>query len=363
VEGQRQLYNAALEERIDCYRKTGRTITYIDQCAGLTVCRRELPEMAAMPLKLQRGTLKRLDRAFMGFFRRVKAGQKPGFPRFKGWGRFNTLEWAELKGITFDGKRIRSKVFGSIRVHMHRPMEGEIKAVRITRDGKGWYVCFACEVDAAEQVSFNPVRSIGIKVGFGDLATLSTGEKIPTARAAKRAAAELRQRQRALARCKRGSNRRRKVRARLVACHRKVRNVRRTHAHQVSRDLVDRFDLIAVEDLDIAGMQDARWLNRLIADAGMGLLVDLIGYKAERAGVRFEKVDPRNTSRDCSGCGAAVPKPLSERVHRCPECGVAMVRHENAARNILRKAVAGLGVHNVDQWVERAPGKLQPNGA
>ena len=334
LEAQRQLYNAALKERNDCYRKTGRSLTYVDQCAGLTICRRELPEMAAMPATMQRGTLRRLDHVFRSFFRRVKAGERPGRPRFKGRGRFNALEWTELRGITFDGKRIRSKAFGSIRVHMHRPMEGTIKAVRITRDGKGWYVCFACEVGAAEQVALDPARAIGIKVGFDDLATLSTGEKIPALRAAKRAAAELRRRQRALARCKRGSCRRRKVRARLAACHRKVRNARRTHAHQVSRGLVDRFSLIAIEDIDIAGMQDARWRNRLIADAGLGLLIGMIGYKAERAGVRFTRVDPKHALEDCS---------------------------ESAARNILREAVAGLGVQNADRWVARAPGKLKPN--
>lgn len=120
VEGQRLLYKAALEERIDCCRKTGKSPAHFDQTKALTECRRELSEMNGIPAQLQRGTLKRLDEACKQFYRRVKRGEKPSFPRFKGRGWFDTLEFAEFSGITFDGKHLRSKAFGSVRVDMHR---------------------------------------------------------------------------------------------------------------------------------------------------------------------------------------------------------------------------------------------------
>ncbi len=364
VESQRLLYNAALEERIDCYRKTGRSISLYEQFNSLTVCRADDPEMAALPVKLQRGTLRRLDLAYQAFFRRVKAGQKPGFPRFKGRNWYDTLEWSEFTGITFDGRRLRSKAFGSIRVHMHRPMEGEIKSARISRDGQGWHVCFSCRVETAEAVGAASDRRVGLSLGYGQhLVTISSGEKIPTPRAAKRAAQEIRRRQRHLARCKPDSRRRAKARSRVAAIHRKVRNKRRTCAHQISRQLVDRFDLIAVGDLDIDSMRSAGMHNRLIEDAGMGILLDMISYKAERAGKTMVRVDPKHTSQDCSGCGAHDPKPLSKRLYRCSDCGLKLDRRVNTARNVLRKAVAGLGELNVAGSGERAPGNIGPSPA
>lgn len=358
VEAQRHLYNAALLERIDCYAKTGRAITYVDQCKSLTACRQDDPDMAAMPAHLQRGTLHRLDRAFQSFFRRVKAGQSPGFPRFKGRGWYDTLEWREFLGVTFDGKHIRSKAFGSIRVHMHRPIEGEIKSVRITRDGAGWYACFVCELEVAPKRVVSD--AVGLDMGLSALATLSTGEKLPTLRAARKAKAELRRRQRHLARCKRGSRGRQKARARLAACHRKVRNVRRTYAHQQSAALIARYDLIAVEDLNVAGMMKGMHA-RSVADAGWSILIDMLTYKAERAGGHLIRVDARNTTQACSGCGALVRKKLSTRVHACLDCGLRLDRDHNAALNVLHKALGDDGVpgrRNVGQWPVRADGNL-----
>ena len=140
-EAQRQLYNAALEERIDFHRKTGKTHTYIDQCKALTQCRREMPEMGELPLKLQRWTLKRLDDAFQGFFRRLKARSgKAGFPRFRGKGRWDAFGFSEFIGIRFDGKRLRfAGMPGGLKVHLHRPLPNEAataagRCVRWSRD-------------------------------------------------------------------------------------------------------------------------------------------------------------------------------------------------------------------------------------
>ncbi|MYH57587.1 MAG: IS200/IS605 family element transposase accessory protein TnpB [Boseongicola sp. SB0675_bin_26] len=359
VDDQRLLYNAALEERIDCYRKTGKSLSYFDQCKSLTECRREVPEMREFPAHLQRGTLKRLDNAFKSFYRRVKArGAKAGFPRFKGHGWFDTLEFAEFSGVTFDGKHLRSRAFGSLRVHMHRPMQGDVKSCKIVRDGGNWHVCFQVEVEAPPR---KVVKSaVGLDVGLTRLATLSTGENIPSIKAAKRAEKELRRRQRHLARCRRGSSGRHKVREEVAACHRKVRNVRRTCAHQQSAALVANYDLIAVENLNVNGLARSRHAKG-VHDAGWSTFVAMLSYKAERAGGTLIRVDPKYTSQDCSSCGERVPKGLRERRHDCPSCGLSLDRDHNAAINILRKALGGVvipGERNVAGCGERARGNI-----
>ncbi|MEX2430933.1 MAG: transposase, partial [Dehalococcoidia bacterium] len=217
-EQQRQLYNAALQERLDYYAKTGKGRTYIDQCKALTEWRQVDADAATCPANIQRWTLKRLDDAYNAFFRRLKARNgKAGFPRFRGKGRWDSFGFAEFSGIRFDGKRLRFRGLpGGLRVHLHRPLpqDADIRSCVFRREGKGWHVCFQMRVECAERRE--PTRCIGIDVGLVHLATLSNGEHIPNPRHVRRAERELRRRQRALSRCKRGSNRRKKVRARVA---------------------------------------------------------------------------------------------------------------------------------------------------
>lgn len=357
-EAQRQLYNAALAERIDCYRKTGKTLTYIGQAMELRECRAALPEMAALPANLQRGTLRRLDAAFQGFFSRVKRGDRPGFPRFKGKHFFHSFEFAEFSGITFDGKRLRFRgLSGGLRVHMHRPLtDGKICTAKIGRDSKGWFVCFIVRVENVEKVVVG--SAVGADLGLKNLAHLSDGTIIPNPRVAKRAEREIRRKQRALSRCKLGSKRRRKVLAQLSAAGRHIVNSRRTYLHQASAQMVRTYDLIAIEDLNVKGLARSM-LAKSIHDASWSTFIDMIAYKAERAGKYLIKVDARHTTQACSSCGAIVPKTLAVRTHDCPHCGLLMDRDENAAHNVLRKGVLALEALNVAHtWGERAPGNI-----
>ena len=358
LETQRQLYNAALEERIDSYRKTGKSPSLFEQQKSLTICRKEHPEMAVLPANLQRGTLRRVDRAFKLFYTKIKEGQRAGLPRFKGKGRYNTLEWAEMWGFSFRNQRIYSSAFGIIQVHLHRPLPSKKKPcnVRIVRNGKHWYVCFSVIVEPHDKMGTIDYP-VGIDVGLINFATLSDGEKIPPLQIAKKAEKKLRIIHRKFNRCRKDSNNKNKIKAQLGKIFRKIRNTRRTHAHQISADLVKRFDFITIEDLEVKRMVQSTF-GKAILDAGWVTLFELMRYKAERAGVSFIRVDPRNTSQECSRCGTLVPKPLSHREHSCFSCGAIEDRDVNAALNILYRGVVIARTQNVIKYDERAFRKL-----
>jgi putative transposase len=347
LEHTRELYNAALQERIDCYRKTGGSRGYVAQTLSLTELRAD-PAFAIFPASLQYWPLRKLDQAFAAFFRRLKAGEKPGFPRFKGADWFNSFGLSKRPG---DGWSIRDgrlyiKGIGRIRIriHMHRPMPSEPICCTVKRDSKGWVVCLACEV-ACEPLAATGA-DIGIDVGLSSLAALSTGETVPNPRPARRAQAELRRRQRALARCKLGSRNRRKAKSRVVRLYERIVNTRRTGLHTLAARIIRDHDLIAIEDLNVKGLARSR-LARDVNDAGWATFAQLLSEKAERAGRTLVRVDCRHTSQTCPECGAIKPKDLKERVHSCP-CGCVLDRDVAAARVILHRAVTGPGVLNLE---------------
>ena len=225
---------------------------------------------------------------------------------------------------------------GGLRVHFHRPLpDGKILAIKFKRDVKGWCVCFAMRAPCAVARESN--RQVGVDVGVSVLATLSTGEVIPNLMVVRSSEKTMRRAQRALARCKRGSNRRKKARARLAKAHGKIASTRRTYLHQVSAKLVREYDVVAVEKLQIKNMMKNPHLARSIMDAGWGMLVEMLCYKAVYAGAKLIEVNPRFTSQDCSACGVRVPKKLAQRTHHCPHCGLVLCRDVNAARNILAR--------------------------
>ena len=340
LEDQRQLYNAALQERIEAYSKAAKSITYKDQCKSLTVIRRECSGWSEYPANLQRGTLKRLDIAFQGFFARAKKG-KAGYPRFKSASRFSSFELSEFSGVTFEG-RIRFKGLpGGLRVHLHRQVpEGKPLLVKFKRSGRKWHVSLIYRVQPAS-AAVKP--SIGIDVGIQTLAALSNGQLIANPRHSRKLQAELRRRNRALSRCKLMSRRRKKVKARVTKLHARIAYQRATYLHQVSTGITRNFGLIAVEKLNVSGMGQGN-LAFHVRDAAWSSLKNMLRYKAAKAGGVVIEVSPNNTSQDCSGCGVRVPKKLSHRWHHCPACGLSLDRDVNAARNILNRAVVGAGL-------------------
>ena len=358
LESQRQLYNAALEERIGAYRKANVTLTYFDQTKGLTEWRRSDAEASVLPVYLQRATLKRLDEAYQGFFRRVKKGDKPGFPRFRGKGWFDSFGFTEFAGITLKNGRLRFKGLpGGLRVHWHRdlPINPSVKACAFKRDTKGWMVAFVIAIPLSEPRKGD--RAVGVDLGISTFAALSDGGLIPSLRAARKAERRLRVARRAMDRKKRGSGGRRKAQAAVARCHAEVTSQRTEHLHQASARLVRDYDAIAVEKLNVKGLATSA-LAKDVHDASWARFISMLRYKAEWAGARLIEVDPHNTSQDCSGCGVKVPKGLADRNHDCPHCGLSIDRDLNAARNILNRAGVGPGLRNVAGCGMRAGGNL-----
>lgn len=361
LESQRQLYNAALEERIGAYRR-GVTRTYFDQTKALTQWRQEDPEAAAVPANLQRATLKRLDEAYNGFFSRVKRRKKAGLPRFRGKGWWDSFGFRRFSGISLRGARLRFKgIPGALKVHFHRPLpdDSHVRSCTFRRDTKGWKVGFAVEVEAA--IRRNGERMVGIDLGVTNFVTLSDGQVIPSLRAARRAERSLRIAQRGLCRKQRGSRNRSKARVRVARCHAAIARRRTNHLHQASARLISHYDVIAVECLSMSGLLRGP-LARDVHDASWTKFISLLRYKAAKAGALLIEVNARNSSQDCSRCGVRVPKGLGERRHVCLDCGLSIDRDLNAALNILDRAGVRPGLRNVADCGKRAGGNLRIDG-
>jgi putative transposase len=350
----RRLYNACLEQRKQAYESEQRSVRYTEQSAWFKQQRADNPYLARINFSSAQATMRRLDKAFQAFFRRVKSGEKPGYPRFKGQDRFSSIAYpAHGDGIRFFGNRLRLQHVGTVRVNQHRPLPAnvQIRTVTVTTDAGKWYVEVCCQLpDVAMERSDLP--AVGLDVGIESFLTTSDGEFVPNPGYLKTGLPELRRVQRALSRKKKGGANRRKARKQVARLHTRVRNKRNDHRHKTALSLVRRFGFIAVESLNIQGMVRNRRLSRAISDVAWGGFVATLRHKAESAGVEVIEVNPAGTSQHCSGCGQLVPKKLSERQHHCPHCGLTLHRDVNAARNILARAFTASGS---GAWVSTEP--------
>lgn len=374
-----ELYNAALEERREAWRRAKVNVSYNSQSAQLKAIRAVRVDQAVWSFTSQQQTLRRLDKAFAAFFRRVKEGQTPGYPRFRSVNRFDSVDFRQGNGIKFsaDGcvpghAALRVMGVGAIKVRMHRPLPDGAKLgqVSVKREGYGprahWHVVMPVEVEAAPLPLTG--RVIGIDLGVAHLLTATepvpgltnTNGHAPNPRHARQAADRLAEAQRALARCERGSNRRAKARARVAALHCKVRRQRVDTARKAALALVRHADVIVLENLrpmnmvrrpqprpDGAGgylpngAAAKSGLNRSILDAGWGVLTNAIVAKAEEAGRKIVPVNPANTSRRCAQCGhTAAGNRITQAKFACQACGHTDNADRNAALNILRAGTA-----------------------
>jgi putative transposase len=333
----RHFYNDCLAERKHTFEETGRTVGKTEQLRHVKERKAENPYAAGVHSHILQLVVSDLDKAFAAFFRRVRAGEDPGYPRFKGRHRFDSFGLKEYgNGFKIDGRRLKVSGIGRIPVRWHREIDGDVKTVRLVKKPDGWHACFSCET---EPKPLPPTgEAVGIDVGVASLITTSDGEKVEHPKCYRRAQKKLRVLQRRVARRqKRGSNRRKAVVA-LKRQHQRIGNQRQDFLKKLAFGLVQRYDTIAVEDLRIRNMVRNPHLSKSILDAGWGYLIGHLTHKAAEAGRVVHLVNPAHTSRTCSRCGA-VFEHLTLRVrHVSCSCGLSLDRDHNAAINILKRA-------------------------
>ena len=337
VETHRHLYNRALAERKNIYEQEHRSVTYQEQSAHLKEDRLTNPYMQATNFSSCQATLKRLQRAFENFFRRVANGeQDPGYPRLKGKYRFDMIIFpAYGDGCKLKDGRLYIQHVGTLKVKWHRDLQGKIKTVSLKREADGWYVIFSCELPESEGPP-SLLPAVGIDLGLKAFLMTSEGEEVKPPKFYRKAQKALRRAQRKLSRRKKGSRRRGKAGRLLKKQHQHIANQRRNFHHQTASSLISRHGMIAHEDLNVAGIAQTR-LAKSTYDVGWSGFLSILHSKAEEAGVQVIAVPPHNTTQMCSVCRQIpeVKKTLSDRVHVCPFCGYTADRDVNAAKNIL----------------------------
>jgi len=308
-------------------------LNYYDQANSLSGSKTDFQKEVFS--QVLQNVLKRVDISFKNFFNGF------GYPRFQGRDRYNSFTYPQ-SGFSIKQEKLNLSKIGNIKIVQHQAIEGKIKTCTIKKDIDQWYVSFSCEID----IPVIPVEiktKTGIDVGLSSLITMSNGSQIEPPQFLRASEKRLSREQIHLLKKKLRSKNRNKQRIIVAKVHRTIRNQRKDFAHKISRTLVEEYDYIVFEDLQIKNMVQNHHIAKSISDAGWSQLINFTKSKAEYAGKIVELVNPRNTSQICSSCGKSVQKDLSVRVHNCPFCGLVLDRDHNAAINILNRSISTVG--------------------
>jgi putative transposase len=351
----RELYNAGLEERKAAWQRCRVGVSFAMQSAQLPAIKQVRPEYREINAQVLQDVLHRLGKTFQAFFRRVKAGEHPGYPRFQGKDRYNSFTYPQVGehgGAVLDGGVLRLSKIGRIRLRLHRPLQGTPKIITISREADGWYVCISCAEVPIEPLPLSG-NETGIDVGLKVFLITADGEVVDNPRHYRKAERQLAKAQRRVSRRKKGSKRRRKAVRLLARKHQQVKRQRTDFHHKTALALLRQYDAIYLEDLQVRNMVRNHYLAKSISDAGLAAFRTILTSKAAYAGKWVVAVPAQYTSQDCSGvlpdgsrCTQRVAKSLSVRTHVCPSCGLVLDRDENAALNIRR---AGQALHALTQ--------------
>jgi len=346
----RWLYNHFLEERKTLYERNKTKITCYDQIKKIPSLKKEKPELQNVYSQTLQDVARKLDKAFQNFFRRVKENQngkkqKPGYPRFKGYWRYDSFVYPQSgfeikKGLKEKNNKFHLSKIGFLKIKLHRPIKGNIKTLTIRRTNTNkWYAYFSVETNKELPEKKEIKNIVGIDVGLDSFLTTDKGKKIDNPRYLRKSEEKLTQIQRCHSRKKLKSKNRSKSRIKVAKLHERITNQRLDFLHKLSRYFVNNFQLIVFEKLNIKGMLKNRYLTKSISDASWNNFLQMLRYKAEEAGIRPVEVHSRNTTQTCSGCGNIVSKTLAIKRHQCSKCGLSIDRDINAARNILQLAL------------------------
>jgi putative transposase len=339
----RWLYNHFLEKRKTAYEQEGKSLSCYTQIDTLGLLKQERPTLKQVHSQVLQNVAVRVDLAFKAFFRRSKAGEKPGYPRFRGRDRYDSFTFPQSGfSITNDDRVTLSKI-GSVKMVYHRKIKGKVKTCTIRRSSTGkWYVSYSVECEP-QRLPETPTQ-VGIDVGLKTFATLSNEEEIVNPRFFRKEEKSLAKVQRKHSKLAKGTPQRRSHRKAVARVHERIAFRRDNFTHQESRQLVDRFGVICVEDLQVNRMTHNHCLAKSITDASWSAFFGQLSNKAEEAGRQFVKVNPAYTSQTCSQCGHRQKMPLDIRIFACPCCHVQLDRDLNASLNILRLGLQSLGL-------------------
>jgi putative transposase len=331
----RWLYNHLLEMRKKAFEQEGTSLSCYGQQATYPMLKQERPSLSMVHSQVLQNVAVRIDLAFKAFFRRCKAGEKPGYPRFRGGDRYDSFTFPQ-SGFQIDEQgKLSASGIGHIKMVLHRPLRGKIKTLTLRRSATGkWYASFsvACEPERLPECA----ETVGIDVGLTTFASLSTGEAIANPRFFRKEEKALAKVQRKHSTLTQGTPQRRKHRKAVARVHERIAFRRDNFTHQESRNIVNHFGVIAVEDLMVNRMVHNHCIAKSISDAAWSAFFSHLSAKAEEAGRQCIKVNPAYTSQECSRCHHRQSMPLSERTYHCPCCLLSLDRDLNAARNILR---------------------------
>jgi putative transposase len=342
----RWLYNQTLAFRKEAWQTEQRHISWYDTNARIPILKAEHPSLKLVHSQVLQEVTKRVDLAFKAFFSRVKSGEKPGYPRFKGYGRYDSFTYTQ-SGFILDSKakRLSLSKIGDVYIELHRPLKGTILNLTIIRSSTDkWYVCFSVECQP-NLLPPNP-NQVGLDAGLHTFATMSDGVEIENPRFFRKAEKALAKAQRKLnqtakpAKGEKASPERHRARKVVAHMHERTKFKRQNFTHQESRKIINHNGFVAVEDLRIHNMNKNHRLAKSIMDAAWSSFFDQLCAKAHpegtRAGRTFVKVNPAYTSQTCSSCGyrQVTKLTLADRIFACPSCHHQLDRDLNAALNI-----------------------------
>jgi len=339
----RWLYNKLLEQRKNTYEESGKSLFLYTQINGFGALKQERESLKAVHSQVLQNVAVRLDLAFKALFRRVKAGEKAGYPRFRGEHRYDSFTFPQT-GFKVDGHHLTLSKIGNVHIKLHRPIEGKIKTCNIRRSSTGkWYASFACEIEDPQPLP-ESLEQVGIDVGLETFAYFSTCDKIDNPRFFRSEQNALAKAQRLLSKEEKGTPERARRRKVVSRVHERIGFKRHNFTHQESRKIVNQFGVICVEDLNVNRMMHNHCLAKSIADAAWSGFAQQLSSKAEYAGRKYTAVNPAYTSQDCSKCGHRQKMPLNCRLYECACCHLEINRDLNAAKNILSRGLTTLGV-------------------
>ena len=327
-------------------------VDYYTQQAALKETKQLFPEYKEISSEVQQLNLQRLDKAWKRWLIPDKTGNRGGRPRFKKKGELRSISFSRVnnpKAVCFlEGSILRIPRLGMIPVVLHRPIPDRFtpKTATIVRKADGWYLCIVIEdASVPSPMPVDDVKSVvGVDVGLKEFLTTSEGEAVPVQQHYQLAQRHLAHQQCCLSRQKEGSNRYKKQQNKVARIHQRIARQRQDFHYRTAHDLVKKYDLIAVEDLKVKNLARNSKLAKSIYDVAWSAFITILEAVAVKRGVHVVKVPPHGTSQDCSGCGVKVPKTLSIRTHECHKCGLTMDRDENAAINILHRALNAVGL-------------------